>query len=105
MALRIEALGMEEVGMWSSRARRTRSVWVVALEMCQWLVDEARKVRRRSVPEGIADNEKGDVLLVGFEEDVVAGRLDHLAVGYYDWTAIVGFLLWWGGQSICAISG
>ena len=31
MEVRMLALGMERVGMESSRARRTRSLWVVAL--------------------------------------------------------------------------
>lgn len=45
------------------------------------------------VPERIADDEKGDVDLVGFVKDIVAGRFDHFTVGYDDLAAIKGFLL------------
>ena len=44
-------------------------------------------------PEGVAHDQERDVDLVGVAEDVVAGRLDHLAVGYDDFAAIEGFLL------------
>ena len=40
MAERIEALGMLEMGMERERARRTRSLWVVALVVCQEMIYE-----------------------------------------------------------------
>jgi hypothetical protein len=48
---------------------------------------------RRSAPEWISYYEERDVDFVGIFEDIVAGRLDHFAVGYDDFTAIESFLL------------
>jgi hypothetical protein len=45
------------------------------------------------LPKRVADDEKRDVYLVGVLEYVVAGRLDHFAVGDDDSAAIEGFLL------------
>lgn len=68
------ALGMERVGMESSRARRTRSVCVVALGECQCHGDMATwRGGHGQVPEGVAHDQKCDVDLVCVAEDVVAG--------------------------------
>lgn len=83
------AFGIDRVGMESSRARSTRSVCVVAL----WLSESARICRECVAPERISHYKERDIDLVGVFEYVVAGRLDHLAVGYDDFSAIESFLL------------
>lgn len=72
--VRIEALGTERVGMLSSRARRTRSVWVVALGRKRELdrVMLGLFLRPFDVPEWISYDEECDVHFVGVGEDVVA---------------------------------
>jgi hypothetical protein len=81
MEVRIEALGMERVGMESSRARRTRSVCVVALDQVSIDGLGGFCVRRRDVPERISHHQKGYVHLIRVCEYVVRRRFDHLAVG------------------------
>ena len=46
----------------------------------------------RYLPEGIADDEKGDVDFVGVAQDVVGLRFDHFTVGNNHVAAIEGFL-------------
>jgi len=88
------ALGMARVGMESSRARRTRSVWVVALVGVRYLFLKGLDGGREGVaPEWISYDEERDVDFVGVFEDVVAGRFDHFAVGYDDFAAIERLLL------------
>lgn len=74
MALRIDALGMEWVGMLRARARRTRSVCVVALGGLACFFEDVIPGRRISwamrregegVPERIPYDEEGNVLFVG----------------------------------------
>jgi len=48
---------------------------------------------QRNIPEWIAYDEECDVDFVSIFEDIVAGRLDHFAVGYDDFAAIESFLL------------
>lgn len=59
----------------------------------------------RGRAEGVADHEEGDVLGVGFGQDVVGAAFDHFAVGDYDGPAIVGFLLRGRGVSSLAVQG
>ena len=87
------AFGMERVGMESSRARRTRSVCVVALQSVLAFIGFNANVKEVCAPEWVSYDEECDVDFVGIFEDVVAGGLDHLAVGYDNFAAIKGFLL------------
>lgn len=92
MADRIEAFGTVRTGIESSRARKTRSVWVVAL-------GQGREHFRHSadeialLPKGVTDDEEGDVFLMGVSQDLLTVGLDHAAVGDGDWPSIVAFLL------------
>jgi hypothetical protein len=50
-------------------------------------------LNEEDLPEWVSYNEKGDIDFVGVLQDVVAGRLDHLSIGYDDISAIESFLL------------
>jgi hypothetical protein len=54
-----------------------------------------REAMERGAPERISYDKECDIDFVGVFEDVVAGRLDHLAVGYDDFAPIESFLLPW----------
>jgi hypothetical protein len=69
MDVRMLALGIERVGMESSRARRTRSEWVVALHC---LVSSMQGWSGRNIPKWITYDEEGDIYLVGILKDIVA---------------------------------
>jgi hypothetical protein len=64
------ALGMERVGIESSRARRTRSVCVVALTIHQTI--PRHMCSCLDIPKWISNHEESDVDLVGILEYVVA---------------------------------
>lgn len=94
MADIIDALGTVFVGMPNSRARRTRSVWVVALEE---LISIAICIKAIPiiihVPEWITDNKECYIRFVGSLENLIAPTLDQLSVGYNDRASIESFLL------------
>ena len=79
----IDALCTMRVGMPSARARRTMSVCVVALwQRCgfQILVSETNEAKLHE-PIRIADDEKGNIFLIRIAQDLVALRLNHVAIG------------------------
>jgi len=73
MEVRILALGMERVGMESSRARRTRSVWVVALQIvrCELPKKSVWTVQWEGIPEWISDYKECDIDFVGVFENII----------------------------------
>lgn len=100
MEVRMLALGMDRVGMESSRARRTRSVCVVALSKYEKIVRRA-KIKKAHIPKWIAYDQKCNIDFVCILQNIVARRFDHLAVCDDYFTAIESFLL----PNVTLISG
>ena len=82
-------------GTFSSRARRTRSVCVVALVRVRRPRNRVRELSSNEpfVPKRIPYNEKDDVRLIRPCEDVITGRFHQLSVCHKNGTTIVCFLL------------
>ena len=80
---------MARMGMFNRRARRARSVWVVALDVHQHMLV---RVWMAGIPEWVSDNEERNVQLVCAFENLVAALLDHVPVGNDDGPAIELFL-------------
>lgn len=56
------------------------SVCVVALRSRVYVILRTHESRLFCLPERVSDNEQGDVFLVCIAQDLVALRLDHVAV-------------------------
>jgi hypothetical protein len=88
----IDAFGMTLDSIPSSRARRTRSVCVVALSN-ETVRHKLGKAHNRNIPKGVSDHEKSYIDLVRIGKNVVATSLDELSVGFNNFTSIESFLL------------
>lgn len=77
----MDAFGTVRTGISSSRARRTRSVWVVALEKYQ---HNTRQTLAVNLPKWVTNNEKRYILVLGISKNFIAIRFDHLSVGNRD---------------------
>lgn len=88
---KMDALGTVRTGISSSRARRTRSVWVVALRSCQLHLEATRMLYNS--PKWISNDKECDIFVLRAAKNLFAVGLDHFAVGHRDRSSIEGFLL------------
>lgn len=85
----MDALWIVRTGIESSRARKRRSVCVVALSgVLAGGKGVGRAVGGRGIPEGVSDDKEGYVGSRSVGEDSVRGGLDHFSVCDNDRTAV-----------------